>query len=76
MCVQIRTLRGQDNGFHTLITQVLVECRCECGVPVVNEIPLIQEKAIKWIGELTGTLHHERLIRMGCYSRKVDASCV
>jgi hypothetical protein len=58
-----------------LVTQVLVECRCEFGVSVMYEISLVQEEATKRIDELPGTLHHECLVRMGRYPCKMDASC-
>ena len=71
----MRTLWWQDQGFPTLVTHVLVKCHCEFRVPVVNQIPFVQEKAVKGIGKLPGTLHHKRLGGMERDPRKMDASC-
>src|SRR5712691_849506 len=56
---------SSNNRLHATVTQELVERLGELRVSIMNEIALAQQEAIAVIGQLPGTLHHERLVWIG-----------
>jgi hypothetical protein len=72
--VQIGTPGWQHHRLHAAVAQELVERVGELAVPVVDEISLPRQEAIKGVGELPRTLHHEGLIRMGADSGNVHSA--
>ena len=49
-----------------MIPQVLIECRRECGVPIMNQITLGSQKPVTVIRELASALLHEGRGWMRC----------
>ena len=57
--VEIGTPWWQDDGLHATVLQQFIERLCKFGVPVVQQIPLAQQKSVKGIGQLPSALLHE-----------------
>jgi hypothetical protein len=73
--VQIRTAWWQEERFYPTILEKRIKCPCEFRVSVVEEIAFTQEKPVKRIGQLAGTLLHEGAGRVGSDARNLHAPC-